>query len=180
MHLLSHRLLHRLFDLDQPLLDVTCAGPADVVALDLLDGFVVVLDLDWGLKQEELLVGRDHAEHLVVVDALDAHLAILDADDGAVVDSTSAIWPRLKSPLVLAEHRVTLLRVSAALVLTGRASATTCLVLLQLDLVGRLNVEALGADEQGVHVHAEVLARIRQREELKELRVVEEEESAED
>jgi len=51
---------------------------------------------------------------------------------------------------------------------------------LQLDLVGGLDVEILGADEERVDVHAEVLARVRQGEELKELGVVQEEEPTED
>jgi hypothetical protein len=53
-------------------------------------------------------------------------------------------------------------------------------ILLQLHLVSWLYVQILSADEQGVDVHTEVLARVCQRQELKELGVIQEEESAED
>ena len=135
LHLLLHRLLHRSLDLDEPLLHVSGAGAADLVALDFLDAGVVILYLHRGLEEEELLVLRDHAQDLVLVDSLDAHLAVLDA--------LLAGHHRLLvgGGLLVAAHQRILL--GDVLVLDANPisrEAAVALILLELDLVGGLDV----------------------------------------
>lgn len=43
---------------------------------------------------------------------------------------------------------------------------------MKLDLVGRLDVEALRTNKHAVDIHTEVLARVSKRQKLKELRVI--------
>jgi hypothetical protein len=53
-------------------------------------------------------------------------------------------------------------------------------VLLQLDLVRWLNVQILCSNKQSIDIHAEILTRVGQSQEFEELRIIQEEESAED
>ena len=82
--------------------------------------------------------------------------------------------------IIVADHRVILFR--DILTLTRSSVGTTRLSLsfLQLYLVSRLNVKTLCSNKHAINIHAKVLARVRQSQQLKELGVIQKEESTED
>lgn len=58
--------------------------------------------------------------------------------------------------------------------------ALVTFILLKFNLISGLNVKILRTYEQGIDIHAEVLTGIRKCQKLKKLRIIQEEESAED
>ena len=58
--------------------------------------------------------------------------------------------------------------------------ALVTFILLKFYLISRLNIKILRTYEQGVDIHAEVLTGICKGQKLKKLRIIQEEESAED
>ena len=174
LHLFLHCLLHRFLDPDEPLLHVSCTSATDFISFNLLDSSVVILNLNRRFKQEELLILRDHPEHLVLIDSFDSHFAILNA----LLASHERFL--MTVILLIAQYRIFFFRYILIFDSSLTSIETTWIILLKFYLVSWLYVQILSTNEQSVDVHTKILTCVCQCQEFEELRVIQEEESAED